>query len=317
MTGRRRYPAIEPFRAGTLGVGDGHRMHWEESGDPQGKAAVVLHGAGIGERPVAAAAVRSERVSDGPVRSAQLRAKHAARERRDRRPVGEHHASSARGHRTAPGASRRRPLARRRRVVGHLLAVAYAERHRSRVSALVMWGVATGRRSEFHWLFRGGLSAFFPEQWDGSSWPSRRIGDVTTSWTRMPTSCSTPTKTFGREPRSRCLWESATPAWPPATGLDERFGDEAFALVFSRVVTHYVRPDAWIEDGELLRNAGLRDIPGVIVNGRFDFQSPLGSAWALHRAWPRSQLVVVEDAGHDVNGIRQALASATDSFARG
>jgi proline iminopeptidase len=83
------------------------------------------------------------------------------------------------------------------------------------------------------------------------------------------------------------------------------------------LVTHYARHDAWLEDGALLRGAAeLADIPGIIVNGRFDLQSPLGGAWVLHRAWPRAQLVVVDDAGHayDHPGITRELVRATDRF---
>ncbi|MGZ8629050.1 MAG: alpha/beta hydrolase, partial [Actinomycetota bacterium] len=116
-----------------------------------------------------------------------------------------------------------------------------------------------------------------------------------------------------------CLWESATPSWPPTTGLDERYEDPAFALAFARLVTHYVRHDAWVGDDLLLRGIGaLADVPAVLVQGRFDFQAPLGSAWDLHRAWPSSELVVVEDAGHDAGapGIEREIVRATDRFAR-
>jgi proline iminopeptidase len=116
-----------------------------------------------------------------------------------------------------------------------------------------------------------------------------------------------------------CTWESVTPDWPPTSGLDERYEDPAFALAFARLVTHYVRHDLWLEDGALIREAGaLRGIPGVIVNGRFDLQSPLGAAWAIHRAWPSSDLVVVENAGHAAShpGITGELVRATDRFAR-
>jgi proline iminopeptidase len=40
----RRYPPIEPYEAGMLDVGDGHRLYWEQCGNPDGKPAVVLHG---------------------------------------------------------------------------------------------------------------------------------------------------------------------------------------------------------------------------------------------------------------------------------
>ena len=82
-------------------------------------------------------------------------------------------------------------------------------------------------------------------------------------------------------------------------------------------MTHYVRHNAWLEDGSLLRDAGsLADIPGILVNGRFDFQAPIANAWELNRVWPRAELVIVDDAGHSVNpGLSQELIRATDRFA--
>lgn len=47
-----RYPAIEPYDEGMLEVGDGSTVHWETSGNPDGKPAVVLHGGpGSGSSP--------------------------------------------------------------------------------------------------------------------------------------------------------------------------------------------------------------------------------------------------------------------------
>ena len=65
-------------------------------------------------------------------------------------------------------------------------------------------------------------------------------------------------------------------------------------------------------------SAAIADIRGVMVNGRCDFQTPLGTAWELHRAWPAGELVVVDDAGHGANraGIAAELIRATDRFAR-
>ncbi|MGH8631465.1 MAG: prolyl aminopeptidase, partial [Burkholderiales bacterium] len=80
-----------------------------------------------------------------------------------------------------------------------------------------------------------------------------------------------------------------------------------------------VKHDAWIEDGSLLRNAGkLGGIPGIMINGRYDFQAPIGNAWELKRVWPSAELVIVDNAGHagDNPGITQELVRATDHFAR-
>jgi len=89
-------------------------------------------------------------------------------------------------------------------------------------------------------------------------------------------------------------------------------------MAYSRLVTHYVRHNAWIEDGSLLRNAGsLAAIPGILVNGRFDLQAPIGCAWDLRRVWPRAELVIVETAGHDASNmaITHELIRAIDEFA--
>ncbi len=72
-----------------------------------------------------------------------------------------------------------------------------------------------------------------------------------------------------------------------------------------------------LEDESLLRGASaLADIPGILVNGRFDFQAPIANAWELNRAWPRAELVIVEDAGHAANepALAQELVAATDKF---
>jgi proline iminopeptidase len=54
-----------------------------------------------------------------------------------------------------------------------------------------------------------------------------------------------------------------------------------------------------------------------MVNGRFDLQAPIAWAWDLNRVWPRSELVVVDNAGHAVDspGVTQELVRSTDQFA--
>jgi proline iminopeptidase len=107
------------------------------------------------------------------------------------------------------------------------------------------------------------------------------------------------------------------PSWPPQEGLAPRFRDPAYALAFARIVTHYVRHDLFLEDGALLRGAGvLADVPGVLVQARLDLQAPLENAWALREAWPGAQLVVVDEVGHGLEpGVERQLVRATDRLA--
>ena len=81
-------------------------------------------------------------------------------------------------------------------------------------------------------------------------------------------------------------------------------------------MTHYVRHNAWLDDGVLLREAGaLAEISGILVHGRFDLQAALANAWELERVWPRAELVVVSDAGHSPrDDLTLELVRATDRF---
>ena len=115
-----------------------------------------------------------------------------------------------------------------------------------------------------------------------------------------------------------CMWESATPEWPPIQGLAERFKSPEYRLAFSRIVTRYVCQNGWLEDGILLRHAHrLASIPGILICGRFDLQSPIANAWKLSRQWKSAKLVIVRDAGHAANEqITREIIRASIRFAK-
>ena len=202
---------------------------------------------------------------------------------------------------------------------GSTLALAYAESHPASVSGLVLFGVTTGRRSEVDWLFRGGLATAFPLQWqrllDGLP-AGERDGDIVAAYYRHLNHTDPAVRATAAT--AWCLWESATPNWPPSNTLASRFRDPAYAMAFACIVTHYMHHNLWLEDGVLLRNAALlADIPGALINGRQDIQAPLSNAEALKAVWPRVDLIVVEDAGHSAAnpGMELALVAATDRLA--
>ncbi len=200
---------------------------------------------------------------------------------------------------------------------GCTLALAYAETHPDRVTEMILFGVTTGRHSEFDWTFRGGVAAFFPEQWDrlrAGVPEAERDGDIVEAYSRLLHNPDFMVRQQAAD--DWCLWESATAAWPPTCELAERFKDQTFAFTFARIVTHYVRHNAWLEDGSLLQGASsLAGIPGILINGRFDFQAPIANAWELNRVWPNAQLVIVSDAGHLTDsGLTGELIRATDRF---
>ena len=314
------YTALEPYESGMLDAGDGNLLYWETCGNRRGKPALVLHGG-----PGSGCTAWHRRLFDPSVYRIVLF---------DQRSCGRStpHASdpsvsleaNTTWHLIADVELLREHLGIERWLVlggswGCTLALAYAEQHPERASELVLFGVTTGRHSEFDWLFRGGVAAFFPEQWERlrAALPeNERHGDIVDAYARLLHHPDPSVRE--RAAYEWCLWESATPTWPPSDGLAPRFADPKHRMAFARIVTHCVRHNAWIEDGRLLRDAEkLQDIPGAMINGRFDFQSPIGNAWALKRVWPRAELVIVDDAGHaaDNAGIARELVRATDRFA--
>lgn len=315
----RIYPQIEPYDHGLLVVGDGHLLYWETCGNPHGKPALVLHGG-----PGSGCSPWHRRLFDPAAyrfvlfdqRGCGRSTPHASAPDADL-------ATNTTQHLIADIELLREHLDVDRWLVlggswGSTLALAYAEQHLDRVTELVLFGVTTGRHSEFDWTFRGGLAVFFPEQWDrlrAGAPADARDGDIVEAYSRL---LHDPDPTVRkRAAEAWCTWESATPDWPPTTGLARRFTDPAYALAFARIVTHYVRHNAWLEDGILLRGAdALAGIPGILVNGRFDVQAPIANAWALKRVWPRAELVIVDDAGHaaDSPAITRELVRATDRF---
>jgi proline iminopeptidase len=318
--GESLYPEIAPYDQGMLDVGDGDLVYWESCGNPTGMPALVLHGG-----PGSGCTSWQPRLFNPEAhRIVLFDQRNCGRSTPNASAPGIDLGSNTTPNLVADIERLRTHLGVERWMViggswGSALGLAYAERHSDRVTAMVLWGVASARRSEFDWLFRGGVGAFFPEQWERlrNAVPEELRGtDVVDAYKRMLFDAD-------REIRANaayewCMWESATPSWPPTSDLDERFEDPTFALAFARLVTHYVHHDAWLAEDELLRGLGKLDgIPAVLVQGRFDFQAPLGSAWAVHRAWTGSELVVVDDAGHDAGapGIEEEIVRATDRFA--
>ena len=114
------------------------------------------------------------------------------------------------------------------------------------------------------------------------------------------------------------LWEGRTATLLPRQSVIDHFGNPFTALSLARIECHYFINDSFLEPDQILARVDrLRDIPGVIVHGRYDVVCPVEQAFALHRAWPQARLEVIADAGHSATepGIVDALVRATDAFA--
>ncbi|HSP62877.1 MAG TPA: hypothetical protein VLQ90_07855, partial [Pyrinomonadaceae bacterium] len=120
-----------------------------------------------------------------------------------------------------------------------------------------------------------------------------------------------------RAARAWCAWEDAHVSLAPGHKPNRNFEDPEYRLTFARLVTHYWRHAAFLEQNQLLRDAPiLNGIPGVLIHGRYDISSPLQTAWRLSQAWTTSRLNVIDDDGHGGDGIVAATINALNELVK-
>ncbi|MGW2522886.1 prolyl aminopeptidase [Streptomyces sp. NPDC001617] len=316
------HPEIEPYDHGLLDVGDGNRIYWETCGNPRGKPAVVLHGGpGSGCTPWA------RRLFDpAAYRIVLLDQRGAGRSTPRASAYDTDMSVNTTAHLLADLELLRGHLGIGRWLVwgvsfGSVLALRYAQTHPGAVSELVLTGVATGSDAEVTLLTRG-LGKIFPEAFErfvGELAVGERDGSLAAAYNRLLESPDPEVRE--RAARAWTDWETATIPAPPRSV--ERFEDPEFRMGFARTVTHYWGNGHFLgegnDEGVVLRDAHLlKDVPGTLVQGSLDFGNLAGIVWRLHHAWPASELVVVDNAGHTPGapGMTEALVAATDKYAR-
>lgn len=277
------YPEIDPYDHGMLEVGDGNRVYWETCGNPRGRPVVVLHGG-----PGSGCTPWHRRMFDpAAYRIVLLDQRGCGRSTPHAGAFDTGLAANTTAHLLADLELLREHLAVDRWVVwggswGCTLALAHAEAHPDRVTALILWGIATTRRTELDWLCAGGMAPLFPAQWARfrAGVPAAdRDGDLIAAYARLLADPDTHVRE--RAALEWCRWESASLLPPRPSGLAGRFEDPTFRMAFARIVTHYFANAAWLEDGQLLRDAGrLADIPGSWCTD--------GSTWARRCSPPGS-----------------------------
>lgn len=311
---RGLYPASRIRASGLLRVSPLHEIYWEESGNPKGKPAVFLHGG-----PGAGADARAPCFFDPDAYRIIVF---------DQRGCGRSrpHASlvdNTTWHLIGDIEQLRNHLGIERWLVfggswGSTLALAYAQTHPQRVTELVLRGIFLLRRWELEWFYQQGASALYPDRFDPyvSAIPVAERGDLIAAFYRRLTS-DDPAEQL-RAARAWSIWEASTSFLRADEDNVTKWGEEEFATAVARIECHYfVNRGFFDSDNQLLKNIDrVRNIPAVIVQGRYDVVCPMQTAWELHKAWPEADFRVVPEAGHSAfeAGNTHELIIATDRF---
>jgi len=307
------YPPIDPFDQRMIEVGDGHTVHVEQCGNPEGRPVVVLHGG-----PGGGCSPAMRRYFDPAVWRVVLF---------DQRGCGRSrpHASveaNTTWHLVADIELIRETLGIDAWTVfggswGATLALVYAQEHPNRVQALALRGVFLATQRELDWFYGGGAGQFWPDLWArfAALVPEDERHDLIGAYNRRLFSGDRMQEL--RFARAWASWENALASIDSDGAHGE--GPADYARAFARLENHYFTHGAFLDAERQILNRmdRIAAIPGVIVQGRFDMICPPMSAHLLAQAWPAARLHMVPKAGHALSepGISAELVRAMDRFA--
>jgi proline iminopeptidase len=311
-----QYPPIEPYEQGMLDVGAGQQVYWETVGNPDGLPALFVHGG-----PGSGCRAGQRRFFDPTAyRGVLFDQRGCGRSRPLVSDVDVDLSVNTTLHLIADMERLRGELGIDRWLVfglswGSTLALAYAQRFPEHVAALVLGPVTAGTRREIDWICRE-MGRVFPREWERliALVPEvETYGSIPGAYARLLADPDPFVRADAAE--AWRTWEDAHISLVPGYRPSPDGHEPEREMVFARLVTHYWSNDCFLSDDEIFLNMDrLVGIPAVLVHGRYDVSGPLETAWRLHRAWPRSRLVVVDDAGHGGGSFGSALIDALESF---
>jgi proline iminopeptidase len=297
---------VNPHSSGLLEVGDGHRIYWEESGTPAGIPALHLHG---GPGATLGPGGYRNKFDPSRFRIVGIDQRGCGRSQPRVTAPGYDLAQNTTGHLIADIERVRERLGIDRWLLngvswGSTLALGYARAHPDRVLGIVLMAVTTTDRFYVDWITES-VGAIFPEEWDRLAAHAeaagigyrRGEGRVIEAYARLMTDPEPAVRDAASHVWAR--WEDTHISLGAGRVVpDPRWEDDEHRHVFATLVTHYWAHDAFLHPPILTRMQRLHDIPATLIHGRRDVSGPVLAAWELHRAWPASELIVVEDEGH-------------------
>lgn len=308
------YPDITPYKTNYIDVDTPHVLYVEESGNPDGIPVLFVHGG-----PGAGCEDYHRRFFDPNVYHIILF---------DQRGSGRStpHAELD-GNTTQALVSDmeviRETLNINRWVLfggswGSTLSLVYAETHSDRVMGLIVRGIFLTRKKEIEWFYQEGASRIFPDYWKDFIAPisESERDDLVQAYYKKLTGKDEIAQM--KAAKAWSIWEGRTATLKVNKNVIDHFGSPHTAFSLARIECHYFMHDSFLKENQILKNADkLQNIPGVIVQGRYDLICPMESAWELHQVWKKAELKIISDAGHSAAepGTVDALVRATDEMA--
>lgn len=308
------FEPIEPYKSGYLKVSDIHSIYYEEVGNPNGRPILFVHGGpggGISE---------SSRQYFDP--------KHYRIILFDQRGCGKSIPSAEiRENTTLDLVSDMEKLRKELNIDkwilfggswGSCLSLIYAINYPEKVSGMILRGVFLGRYEDDQYLYQQGSSYYFPEAYEEFSGfiPKDERNDLIKAYNKYLNSDNL--DVAYKAAYHWAKWELGLITMEPLADIETILSNSKSNLELARLENHYFINHIFLEDNYILNNIErIKDIPTIIVHGRYDMDCRPEGAYLLHKELNNSKLNFVI-AGHSSKEekIAQALVDATEEFKR-
>lgn len=313
----------ESFAQQRLKVDDEHTLYIEQSGNPTGIPAIFLHGGpGSGCQP-------------GHRKLFDLHRFHIVA--MDQRGAGQSTPHGSLNNNTTWDLVNdleklREQLAIEKWMVvggswGATLALAYAQRHPERVSAIALRSLFLGTSSELKRAFIDVPQIFYPELFASflNFLPENERHETLHAYYRRlldPNSEIHLPASYIWHDYERALSQLVSTS--PLSDTIKQIESLKIKSVkrpkpnTPRMEAHYFSHDCFLDDNQLLNQiARIANIPGGIVQSRYDLLCPPGTSFSLVKKWSKGKVIMVEAAGHAQNepGVFDALRGLIDNLA--
>jgi proline iminopeptidase len=310
----KRADPFAPLTSEQLVVSDGHDIYVESVGHVGGIPAVYLHGGpGSGCQP------DHRRLFDPERFHAVLF---------DQRGAGRSRPKGRREDNTLPHliadmeAIREKFGFERWMIVGGswgaTLALAYAQAHPDRVTGIVLRATFLGTSKEIEDGFLDVLPRFYPAlhaDFMNLLPPAERAQPIAAYFRRILDSDAA---VHGPAARAWGETERILSEHTPNRGRLDPVNASRALPATPFMEAHYFANDCFMRPNQLMEEAGkLVNIPGIIVQGRYDLLCPPATSHALAALWREAEIRFVEGAGHTLYdpGVRDAVMKAIADMA--
>ncbi|BCE00584.1 prolyl aminopeptidase [Marinicellulosiphila megalodicopiae] len=202
---------------------------------------------------------------------------------------------------------------------GTTLSLVYSQKYPNNVLGLILRGVFLAREQEYKWLYDEGASRIFPDQWQlFTDHVNGRTGaGLLEAYYEQLTSKNEIQRMAAA--RAWVNWEGSCSTLKPSKETITGLLDPRIALPMALISVHFFLNYCFIEENQIINNMSkIAHIPAVIVHGRYDMVCPLDNATELYKHWDNCELDIIREAGHSAfePSIRDALLKACVNMAK-